>query len=379
MEGYFKLPVSSRLPIKYLSASFNKVTNSYKFYWFLSLLDHIKESQSLIIPINHLLARMIASVWYPVNYFRLSFGKQDRLGQIAFAIRTKTDLPIDARGQEVIDVVLAHTTSHSSKDPSLIQMISSLSQYVPYRFLRPFFSTQLRGQVDSKINKLIRQFANQSFTHSEEPSLYRFSHDQQSIEIHPLWFEYLQTHLTIMTGFCLWHLLNYLQKNNPNVPNIATKLFEPQQRSLRKGQNFWRIVFNKLDTISCIYSGRIMRIDDFSLDHFLPWSFVTHDLLWNIVPVPRNINSAKGDRLPDFDLYFEPFAQLQSKAFQAVAASQKGDLLEDYVLLFKRQSAAEIQALSFNAFKATLHDTIAPQIQIAQNMGFEANWRYVQK
>ncbi len=24
-----------------------------------------------------------------------------------------------------------------------------------------------------------------------------------------------------MTGFCLWHLLNYLQKNNPNVPGIV--------------------------------------------------------------------------------------------------------------------------------------------------------------
>lgn len=322
---------------------------------------------------------MIASVWYPTNYFRLSFGKQDRLGQIALAIKTKTDLPIDARRQEVIDVVLAYTTSYSSSDPSLVQKISSLSQYVPYRFLRPFFSTQLRGKVDSKINELIRQFANQSFTNSDEPSLYRFSPNQQSIEIHPLWFEYLQTHLTIVTGFCLWHLLNYLQKNNPNVPNIAAKLFEPQRRSLREGQNFWRIVFNKLDIIPCIYSGEIMHIDNFSLDHFLPWSFVTHDLLWNIVPAPRNINSAKGDMLPDFDLYFEPFTQLQFKAFQVVATSQKSSLLEDYVLLFKSQSAAEIQALSFNAFKATLHDTIAPQIQIARNMGFVANWSYVQR
>lgn len=103
---------------------------------------------------------------------------------------------------------------------------------------------------------------------------------------------------------------------------------------------------------------------------------MTHDLLWNIIPTPKNVNSAKSDRLPDFSLYFEPFARLQYDAFQVIAKLQKERLLEDYTLLFKKQSANEVRELPFEVFKSTLHNTIAPQLQIARNMGFVGDWSY---
>lgn len=372
MDISSSLPLSTRLPVEHLSASFNSVTNSYKFYWLLGLLEHIQETRSPTIPINQILARMVASAWYPANYFRLSFGKQDRLSQIALTIQTDINLPLDASKQEITTTVLAYMDT----DSPLAREIASLGVYVPFRFLRPFFSAHLRGEVDWKVNALIQQLAAQTFTHPHKPCLYRFSPDLSVIEIHPLWFDYLQTNLAIVMGFCLWRLLNYLQKNNPNVPNIAAKLFEPGQRNLRDGRKFWLLAFNRLDTIFCVYSGTILQKANFSLDHFLPWRFVTHDLLWNIIPTPQHINSAKSDMLPNFSLYFEPFARLQYDAFQVVADLQKEALLEDYTLLFKKHSVSEVQKLPFVAFKAILHDTIAPQIQIARNMGFAADWSY---
>lgn len=372
MDMASTLPLSSRLPVENLSASFNNVTNSYKFYWLLALLEHIQETRTQTVPIEQLLARMVASVWYPANYFQLSFGKQDRLNHIALSIQRETGLSADAGKQEVYAAVLAYITSSSP----LAQEISSLGAYVPFRFLRPFFSVQLRGEVDWKVNGLIQQLADQTFTHPHKPCLYRFSSNLNSIEIHPLWFEYLHTHLAIVTGFCLWQLLNYLQKNNPNVPNIAAKLFEPGRRILNESRRFWRLAFDQLGVIFCIYSGKPMQKAAFSLDHFLPWRFVAHDLLWNIIPTPRYVNSAKSDALPNFGLYFEPFARLQHDAFQIVAALQKERMLEDYAVLFKKQSISQVQALPYNAFKAVLHDTIAPQIQIAKNMGFAADWSY---
>jgi hypothetical protein len=315
---------------------------------------------------------MVTGVWYPANYFRLSFGKQDRLSQIALAIKTEINLPTDAIKQEVISAILAYITGRAS----LAREIHSLGVYVPYRFLRPFFTTQLRGEADWKVNNIIHQLADQSFANPREPCLYRFLPQRDTIEIHPLWLSYLHDHLAIVTGFCLWHLLNYLQKNNPNVPNIAAKLFAPEQRNLRESRKFWQLAFDVMGVIPCIYSGENMQKATFSLDHFLPWSFVTHNLMWNIIPTPKNVNSAKNDQLPNFSLYFEPFARLQYDAFQAVVSPQKEDLLEDYVLLFKKQSVIEVQTLPFEDFKTILHDTIAPQIQIARNMGFIADWSY---
>jgi hypothetical protein len=372
MVAHANLPQSPRLPVEQLSGSFNNVTNSYKFYWFLALLDHIKATQSPVIPVNYLLARMVTGVWYPANYFRLSFGKQDRLSQIALSIKAEINLPTDAPKQKIIKATL----DYMGNGTPLAREIISLGAYVPFRFLRPFFASELRGEVDWKINGLIQQMADESFANSPTPCLYRFLHQDGAIEIHLRWLAYLQEHLAIVTGFCLWHLLNYLQKNNPNVPNIAAKLFEPETRNLNASRRFWREAFDAMGTIRCIYSGQAMSKAAFSLDHFLPWSFVAHDLLWNLIPTPKNVNSAKSDQLPDFALYFDPFARLQYDAFQAVATPQKEGWVEDYVLLFKRPSISDIQTLPFTAFREVLRDTLAPQIQIARNMGFTADWSY---
>jgi hypothetical protein len=298
---HLELPVSPRVPVEFLSASFNHVTNSYKFYWFLAILDQLRETQSPIIKIDDLVARMVAGVWYPTNYFLLSFGKQDRLSDIALLLKEQHGLNKDASCEEVANAVLHEIANKSS----FARQIASLTRYVPYRFLRPFFAQQLRGQPDWKIDSLITELADQMFHDHNVLPLYRFVGEQgQTLEIHPTWFEYLQTHMKIVLGFCLWHLLNYLQKNNPNVPNIAGKLFEPEQRDLSTCRKFWRQAFDQLGKIQCIYSGVEMEKSAFSLDHFLPWSFVTHDLMWNIIPTTKSVNSAKSDCLPDWSLYF---------------------------------------------------------------------------
>ncbi len=368
------LPDAPKVPVRYLADSFRSVTNSYKFYWLLSILEHIQSYPTqTVVPFNSLLARMVAFVWHPTNYFHLFFGKQDRLSQIALRLGTEDDIPANAKRQEVADAALTHL-EHGS---ALGRELKSLSRYVPYRFLRPFFSQQLRGMPDHKIDKSITSLAELTFHTPGTPSFYRFvSSPKDGIEIHPHWVEYLHDHLKIVRGFCLWHLVKYVQRNNPNVPNIAAKLFEPGQRDLRLARVFWNLVYQQANPLQCIYSGQPVQRQGYSLDHFLPWRFVAHDLLWNLVPVSKKVNSAKGDCLPDLTAYFEPFAQLQYKAFQYVAASHRDRLLEDYTLLFTAASVGDVRSLSFDTFRQVLYGTIAPQLQIAQNMGFVTGWKY---
>lgn len=366
-------PSSKKLPIGYLAACFNNITNAYKFYWFLSILEQIRTNSTPAIPTKNLLANMVASVWFPTNYFYLSFGKQDRLSQIALKIKATSNLPLDAKKGDIVNEIFAQLRKNSV----LANEILDLGRFVPFRFLRPFFSQELQGKPDWQIDKLIVQLAEVSFFDKECLCLYRFTNSpEESIEIQQNWFEYLQEHLHILTGFCLWHLLIYLQKNNPNVPNIASKLFEPTQRDLRQAKFFWQLAFDHLGAIDCIYSGQTIRKDNFSLDHFLPWRFVAHDLLWNIVPTSKTINSAKNDNLPDVHKYFDRFAQLQYEAFSVALNLQKTKLIEDYTLLFRTQDFSEPLTFSLEHFRQTLADTIVPQIQIAKNMGFISDWSY---
>jgi hypothetical protein len=364
------LPDSNRLPVGSLAAGFDNVTNSYKFYWFLAILEQVQKQPSRFIQMETLLAGMLASVWYPTNYFRLSFGKQDRLGQLALLAGTQAGVAVNARRKDLFEILRGSLTGKTD----LARSLQSLGEYVPYRFLRPFFAMQLQGLKDADINAQIESLAGQSFDDPVSPCLYRFT--AAGIELQPLWFDYLQRNLAILTGFCLWRLVNHLQKHNPNVPNLSNKLFEPAQRDLKAARLFWAVAAEPTGSLPCIYSGQSLEKGAYSLDHFLPWRFVAHDLLWNILPTPKSINSSKSDSLPDLDLYFEPFAELQYQAVQTVAGSSRARLLEDHTLLLRVSSLAELRGLSKAAFREALHAALAPQVQIAANLGFEGPWRH---
>ncbi len=367
-----ELPPSSQLPVSALASAFDSVVTSYKFYWFLAILESVYYGDGRILSVKKLLTRMIASVWYPIHYFRLSFGKQDQLGEVVGLLGKELGIAPDSSRARIIEMVLPCMTGRDN----LGRRIQKLSNYVPYRFLRPFFDMELRGVNDHMINQQIILKSDDAFHSSHAPCLYRFVGNDE-IEIHPAWFEYLKQHLNILKGFCLWHLVNYVQKNNPNVPNLAAKLFEPVRRDLKQGRMFWRTVLEKKTGLACIYSSKPLQKDEFSLDHFLPWSFVSHDLLWNLVPVPKSVNSSKSDCLPDLSMYFEPFAKLQYQAVQVISKLPRTEnLLEDYVTLFRVSSITELVDMEYSYFEEHLHDTIAPQVQIASNMGFPAGWRY---
>ena len=364
-----KLPNSTNLPIKHLAAVFNKTTNSYKFYWFLAILENIKYGKTKI-NIDSLIIDMIGEVWYPINYFKLSFGRQDQFEKTVIQIQQKFDYPKDINKLDLIEHL------RQNKEISEIKQLTyKLSRWVPQRFLRPWFADELRGMKDQFIDNAIKEMANRDYLKLNYSSLYRFT-DGNTIKISSLWKDYLVLHLKILKGYTYWYLINYLQKRNPNTTNIPIKLFPPEQRKLTNARKFWDLYISSKNYIQCIYSAQPIVKDKYSIDHFLPWSFTAHDLLWNLVPTTKEVNSSKSDNLPA-ENYLNDFVTLQYNAFHTVVSiiSERNKLLEDYSVLFKR-TLNEISAMEKNEFSIRMLDSIKPQLQIAKNMGFQYNWIY---
>ena len=69
-----QLPDSERLDIAKLSSAFSDTTNPYKFYWLLAILDGLSETDQTRFSMRDLSFRMVAKVWYPLDYFKLSFN-----------------------------------------------------------------------------------------------------------------------------------------------------------------------------------------------------------------------------------------------------------------------------------------------------------------
>ena len=246
--------------------------------------------------------------------------------------------------------------------------MSVLLNWVPYRFIRPFFAQETRGLLDQHVNARIVEFASQS-----EKAPYRFIDDE--IELNDKWAAYLQQHQAILRGFISWHLVRFLQKNNPNVIGLTEKLEKPGVRMLNTANKFWKEYLKENPKLRCVYSGQLITSANLSLDHFLPWSFVAHDQIWNIIPTPKSVNSAKNDWLPSIDLYFNGYAEQQFDGFRFHASNGHDKLLEDYSVLFGR-SLNDIQQQPFLDFKEDLRRVILPQYQTAKNLGFSHPFEY---
>ncbi len=313
------LPDSSRVDVGVFARLLDSRTNSYKFFFLLALLDRIEgrsasgeQSPDLDrpVPIRDLLAHMIVAAWFPHGFCRLSLGLQDRLQDAVDAIPwgPVKGSWITAGGDEWRRL---HGRAIRSAEPE------KLSRYVPYRLIRPFFSKETLGVPDGKVNSLVAKLADGMFD-SRKP-LYMFTTDRESLVLHHDWIGYLAQNGPIVRGWLLFRLAEYLQSRNPTVPGIIDKLIPPLSRSsLATHTAWWKAALPGLGRKAvCIYSGSALSLDDLSMDHHLPWSFVAHDRAWNIVPVPGRVNSSKSDCIPA-DRYTVPLAELQHGALAAL-------------------------------------------------------------
>lgn len=364
------LPLNAELEVAPLARLFDETTNSYKFVFFLSLLDILKRNQFRAgdpIPFRDLVVEMLANSWYPHTYFRLSFGRQDQITARLDSLRLEIGEPI-LKFKDPDKKLLRATIAEHPLDHSLMR-------FVPFRLLRPFFEEELRGIPDYKVNDAIARLA--SGERGQKAPLYSFSEQHDAILPHPLWTEYLRVHFALIQGWAAWHWLEYMQRCNQAVPAISAKLFPPQERgSLRPQIEYWKLAIQHLD-LRCIYTDSVLSADRMSLDHFLPWSFVAHHQLWNLVPTLPEVNSSKLDRLPA-ETYCRRLAQLQHQGLvltsQRMPESQWERVVEPFLSDLKLADRRDL--LDEQKLAEAYELCVKPQLAIAKTLGFTPNWHY---
>ncbi len=346
------IPHSYNLPTPKLAAAFSNTSATYKFYWLISIIESVEQG-STTIPKQHLFARMIANAWYTVNYFHVSFGKQDLIQSAVQSILQIENLTVDIRKSALFEILENSGNSQAKKT------LWHFNKNVPHWFLSPWFP-KAAGESDGDYKKRIYK-SSQVF---ENDSLYALH--EESITINPAWIPYLQSNAKILKDFCYWNLALFLQVRNPIVPDIIGKLIKPALRgTLTNQRNYWNIVFKELGTIDCIFTDNKLSVQKYALDHFIPHGFVSHDLIWNLIPIDTSFNSKKSDSLPSMNKHFDKFFNLQKTAYEIVSNQQpKNKLLEEYLTVFPTlENAGHFE---YGRFK----ENIQPLVVIAGNNGF---------
>lgn len=344
------LPKSA--PNNKLVSCFNNTTAAYKFYWFLSLIEEV-ENKHYVLQKQDLFAGMIANSWYTVNYFNISLGKQDQLQRAIKQIIEIEDLSIDEKKPIIIE------TLKKSQSSQIKKILNHFDAEVPHLFLSPWFP-ELKGNK----KEIYRQSQD-----SDGTCLY--SLNEQEVKITPEWIPYLSENSGILKNFCYWHLSLYLQKHNPNVPDIANKIIKPPIRSslMRQRKEFWDIVIKHTGPIQCIYTGKILT-DDYAIEHFIPYAFVSHDLIWNLIPADRSFNSKKCDKLPPTEKYFNAYFEIQERGLKTILEHHPDSRFLEHYLTFI-PDLNSVHSMSKEALKERFKNNIQPLITIASSNGFQ--------
>lgn len=363
------LPYSDRLDIGALSRLFSDTTNSYKYLFFLSFLQVLKERNFKVhteIALADLEAEMLVTAWYPHIYFKLSLGNQDQIASVLKSIRSGIE------DRDAVTVQRRTSLREVIKEEGNV-LNFGLLRFVPFRILRPFFQRETKGLKDHRVNNRLAELASTHFdTHRP---LYRFSESRAEIVVHRDWLAYFERHCDILPGWAAWHWAHYMQDRNPSVPGIPHKLFPLIKRNpLTEQRRFWSRILQEAD-IRCIYTDQKIETS-YHLDHFLPWKFVAHDQLWNLIPVAADANNAKRDQLPA-ESYLDGLAEMQYKALKIASSllsdRQWNQTIEPYLsnLHLDAESLLNRDVLR-NAYRRTLK----PLMSIAEQQGFQSEWTY---
>jgi len=319
--------------IERLAGLFFNTTQSYKYLFFRAIVTRLKKIGSASVSFQELLTEMIVAAWWPVMVSHLVIGVSGVNDSLTSLLSTIGDAMHERLSyQAVSDKAECHVRFERTR---------GCLRYVPEALLSP-----LAG--------------------SQKAPLYTINPD--GIVLGNDWHRYLLTNLPIVSGWADNEWTRWVQTRNPNVPVNLEKLQPPVKRNSLAAER--RLFLNAENgDFRCIYTGVLLDKNDFALDHFLPHAFVGHDRIWNLAPVTKALNSAKGLQVPATQflgpLVDMHFGLVRSVLARSVKAEDK--FLEQYYMDL-RISPADLTD------KSALYDAYAgmllPMMTIAERMGF---------
>lgn len=363
------LPYSDQLDIQHLSHLFDNMSECYKLFWFEAIVDAITNGKEKAT-YDDLLNQMVADAWYMVSEYKLNLGPKDTLEDLVHYAYKLSNLKSNEKKERIILFL------RNSQDKELITKKRILTLNVPYRLQAPFMpdfkgkawdcgTVDLAGRIN-KYKRLMYYFIGISGLQSE------ISFDKD-------WMNYIIANQEIIKGWIQYNMILYLQRRNPSVPGIANKIYPPEERNLEKVKKYWKMIITLRPTRD-IYGDVELTTGDISIDHFVPWSYVAHDELWNLHPTTRSINSSKSNSLPEWQMYFEKLGNIEYEAYQLM--QQNEAVHKEFEKCVKEHiNNPDVYAklykpgLDRHVFIRTLNDIVEPVYTAASNMGFEC-WRY---
>lgn len=300
------------LDIEAFSQMMKDPSYCYKFYWLEAIVQLISEGVT-DTTFDALINEMISNAWYSVREFHIHLSGiqtdgqvRDGLERAILKLTELSGLSANASKVEIKNAIKEHDTELKAAKEQLTNM-------VPYRALAGFFLKESTPadwnsvrRMTAYIERVNRDVVLLPYTLGESSKLNKEIHFQGP------WIEMIQEHTVPILGWIQYEKVKWLQNNNPEVPGLVYKLapMDEKMRKLSHVRKLWEGVLD-IREVRDVFTDELVIPKQYDVDHFIPWSFVMNDELWNLMPMDSSLNNSKSDRLPKWDPFFPRFAENQ--------------------------------------------------------------------
>lgn len=284
----------------------------YKFYWLEAIVQLISQGVKETT-FDSVIDEMICNAWYSVREFHIHLSGMQADGQVrdglerAVLLLTElSDLPANASKIEIKNAIREY-------DQELKAAKEQLTNMVPYRALAGFFSKADSAaewnsvrRMTAYIEQVNRDVVLLPYTLGTGSKLKKEIYFQTS------WLEMIQDNTVSILGWIQYEKVKWLQNNNPEVPGLVYKLapMDEKMRKLNHVRKLWEGIL-EISEVRDVFTESPVVSRQYDVDHFIPWSFVMNDELWNLMPMDASLNSSKSNRLPKWNPFFQRFAANQ--------------------------------------------------------------------
>lgn len=128
---------------------------------------------------------------------------------------------------------------------------------------------------------------------------YSFNRSQEWLQFNPQMYEFLCKHKLMIEKINYFEWARYLEKIN-SEDKLSMLLGKLDASTKRSNLDYYRqLLFNEFEAHNCFYCGKQLSAKKNHVDHFIPWSFIKDDKLWNFVLACEHCNERKNDKLAD--------------------------------------------------------------------------------
>ena len=291
----------------------------YKFYWLEAIVNLISEDVRETT-FNDIIDEMICNAWYSVREFHIHLSGLgpdgevlDGLERAILKLSGLSNLAANASKDEIKNTIRQY-------DKELNQAKKQLTNMVPYRAMAGFFANAGISVPWESVVKMKETISSFSYEVAALPyTLGSGSRLSNEVIFHPDWVRMIQDNTVSILGWIQYEKVKWLQNNNPEVPGLVYKLLpmDEKMRKLGKVRELWEGVLS-LRTITDVFTKEPIMPGKYDIDHFIPWSFVMSDELWNLMPMDSSLNSSKSNRLPKWEPFFSNFSDNQYILYELI-------------------------------------------------------------